>query len=468
MTSYERQHRRVLAALVDEDPMDLAAPDNDLSDEYDAEAREIARRLVHVDGSGDAAVVVTTMIHVLAESFGTRLPLRRIARIATAIELGESSVGDLSSRLGESATVAAFVRAVIAARGRSAVVTVERDDTGRSQVRVTAPPGDDAGTEPLSIEPIGPGDGEISVRGHLIELGSGDLGPHQPVREPVSAIEGLVTALVDGSVGWASVHRRRDDLDVEPLRESITFVLPRGPFEIETHFGRGDLGRTRTVGGSAAAYPRLAGALVADDANDDINDELWDCVMDFSGLAVRGHTVLIPASRSVRRWGWTTADARADRVLVIEGAAEVDVEHTECDLSGLWFDGLTWEGGGSSAIRIEGDYGVTVRIRGTAGDRLRVRLRTATEEDERPAPSVTLVGADGRSRTFADIDAARHELRNEQVVGEYRGCDADGFPVTVTLTDVSGPWRRRRRLRRWLGPRISVSSTTTAKPTPSS
>lgn len=255
---YERLHESVLAALVREDPMDLSAPDNDLQDEYDSEAREIARRLVHASGALDAAVFAATTVHVFTESFGDRPPLRRIVRVATALELGETGVGALSSRLGEPPTVAAFVRALIAVQGRAAAVAVAEDDTGSRQVRVTAACGGDRGTEPLSIEVLGPGDGEIAVRGHLIELGAGDLGPHQSVRDPVTAIEELVTALVNGAVGWTSVHRR-DDLDGEsPLRESITFALPQGPFEIETHFGRGGFGRTRMVSGSAAPYPRSA------------------------------------------------------------------------------------------------------------------------------------------------------------------------------------------------------------------
>lgn len=85
MTSYERRHKIVLAVLVEADPMDLAAPDNDLPDEYDAEAREIARRLVHAGGSGDRDSVAAVIDEVFVATFGTTLPPATTRRIAMVI-----------------------------------------------------------------------------------------------------------------------------------------------------------------------------------------------------------------------------------------------------------------------------------------------------------------------------------------------------------------------------------------------
>lgn len=82
MTSYERLHGAVLAILVREDPMGLAAPDNDLADEYDAEAREIARRLVHAGHGEDVATVID---EVFAASFDMTLPGGGAQRIAAAL-----------------------------------------------------------------------------------------------------------------------------------------------------------------------------------------------------------------------------------------------------------------------------------------------------------------------------------------------------------------------------------------------
>jgi hypothetical protein len=180
------------------------------------------------------------------------------ARLAAALELGERSVGDLALRLGEADVVAAFVRGLVAAHGRSGVVTVRGDAAGSRDVHLEAPPGADAGTEWLTVMLLGPGDGEVAVRGHVIELGAGDLGPHQPLDEPTAAIEALVVAVVTGSVEWRSVVRRRDagDPTTSPIREDIRFVLPQGSFEISTDFGIGGWGRKSRVAGRAAPYPR--------------------------------------------------------------------------------------------------------------------------------------------------------------------------------------------------------------------
>lgn len=87
MTGYERLRGVVLAALVREDPMGLSAPDNDLADEYDAEAREIARRLVH---AGRRAGVTAVIDEVFEASFETTLPRAVTHRIAAALESAES------------------------------------------------------------------------------------------------------------------------------------------------------------------------------------------------------------------------------------------------------------------------------------------------------------------------------------------------------------------------------------------
>lgn len=100
MTAYEDLHRAVLAAIVREDPIELSGPGNDLTEEYDAEAREIARRLVHAGGTGDSAAVAQAFTATFEESFGTRLPVRRIARMVAALELGETTLGDADRREG--------------------------------------------------------------------------------------------------------------------------------------------------------------------------------------------------------------------------------------------------------------------------------------------------------------------------------------------------------------------------------
>lgn len=90
MTAYEELHRTVLAALVHEDPMDLAYPDSDLTDEYDSEAREIARLLVHARGRGDRDSVAAVIEGVFAASFDTGLSRQRTHRMAAAIEFRET------------------------------------------------------------------------------------------------------------------------------------------------------------------------------------------------------------------------------------------------------------------------------------------------------------------------------------------------------------------------------------------
>lgn len=82
MTAYERLCGIVLAVLVQEDPIGLAGPDNDLADEYDAEAREIARRLVHTGRGEDVAAVID---EVFVASFGATPPCGGAQRIAAAL-----------------------------------------------------------------------------------------------------------------------------------------------------------------------------------------------------------------------------------------------------------------------------------------------------------------------------------------------------------------------------------------------
>lgn len=464
MTAYEDLHGVVLFVVVHEDPMGLADPDIDLADEYEAEAREIARLLVHAGGTDDAAAVASAINETFAESFGERLPPRRIARMAAALELGETSIGDLSPRLGEAETVAAFVRGLVAASGRRAVVTVETDDNGGHSVLMSAPPGEDEGTEPLSIELLGPGDGEIRVRRALIELGAGDLGPHQPLREPVEAIERLVVAVAAGEVRWHEVVRRRDDVVVA---EKVSVAMPGGPFEIETHLGNGGWGRTRRVYGDAAPYPRQ-GALVVADEGYATGTELWGCYADVSGLTVRDGTVRIPVRRPVTTGRFSeTAAERPSVTMVIEPATAVVVHDPYAQPWFPEFDGLHYGSDGEPEVRFDGVPQVSVIVRGcgTTPPRVRLEAPSAAEiEADRPPVAVTLPREDGSMATFADIDAARFAFQDRKTKpGTYDGHDEDGYRVTIAVSDVSAPWRRRRRARRWLGPRIEVTSTTTAE-----
>lgn len=469
---YKRLVEAVLAALVHEDPMDLGAPDNDLRDEYESEAREIARRLIHAESS-DAADAASAVVETFSKSFGAMLPLRRVARVAAALELGERSVGDLAFRLGDADVVAAFVRGLVAAHGRCGAVTVRVGATGSREVHVEAPPGADAGTERLAVAVLGPGDGEVAVRGHVIELGAGDLGPHQPLAEATAAIEALVVAIVSGTVEWTSVIRRRDAGGPAtcPIREEIRFVLPQGPFAISTDFGVGGWGPTKRVTGRAVPYPRRQTATTVEDVPAALDataaaiDELWDCWLNFSALAVRDGAVRIPLRRSVKQGRWTVPASSPDRVLSIAPAVALDVR--DGDWGGLeqQFDGMSWERCGSRrAVRVVGEGGVSVRVWGTAEQGPQIELLALTEREDLDGPrasSVTLVGPDGRARSFADVDAARRELRDERAAGEHRGHDADGFRVTISVTDASSRFRRRTRVRRLLGPRMTATSTTT-------
>lgn len=464
MTAYEDLRRAVLAALAREDPMDLADPDNDLDDEYDAEAREIARLMVHAGGTDDAAAFASAIAVTFAESFGERLPPRRVARIAAALELGETSAGDLSTRLGEADVVAAYARALVAASGRRAVVTVETNDVGRSSVLIAAPPGEDEGTEPLSIGLLGPGDGEVRVRSALIELGAGDLGPHQPLREAVAAIEQLVVAVVAGDVHWYRVVRRRDDIVVS---EKVSVVTADGPFEIETHLGNGGWGRTRRIYGNAAPYPRQ-GALVVADEGDATGTELWGCYADVSGLTVRDGAVRIPVRRPVTTGRFSeTAAARPSETMVIEPATAVEVHDPHYQPWFSEFDGLHYGPGGEPEVRFDGvpEVRVIIRGRGTTVPRVRLEPPSGSElESDRSPVAVTLPREDGSIGTFVDIDAARFAFQNRKTKpGTYDGHDADGYRVTIVVADVSARWRRRPRARRWLGPRIEVTSTTTGE-----
>lgn len=82
---YQHLYRTVLAALVREDPMGLADPANDLVEEYESEAREIARRLVRSGGAHDQSAVAETVAQVSETSFGEPLSRDWVGRVADAV-----------------------------------------------------------------------------------------------------------------------------------------------------------------------------------------------------------------------------------------------------------------------------------------------------------------------------------------------------------------------------------------------
>ncbi len=88
---YTALHRRVLDALVREDPMRLADPAIQLADEYDAEAREIARRMVLSD-AGDEEAVTAAVIETFQRAFDKRLPADGVSAVAARIVLGDDGV----------------------------------------------------------------------------------------------------------------------------------------------------------------------------------------------------------------------------------------------------------------------------------------------------------------------------------------------------------------------------------------
>lgn len=283
---YAVLHRTVLAALVSGDPMELADPAIDLADEYDAEAREIARRLVHAGGTGDPEAMTAAVTGTFADAFDKTLPSYRVEWIVDGIALGEDG---------------------------------------------------------------------IAVR------------------------DGLVDA-------W----------------------------------------------------------LV-----------LW-------GLTVRDGAVRIPVQVPIDPP--TSMPGRVehlDCVLVVEGATAVEIHDLWIGPSHQLYYGMWPEPGPTPTVRIEGEVGITVRIRGAEGGfQMRIQpLATVIAEDP-SGPAITL-DVDGRMREFATIDDARCSLHDERAVGVHHGQDEDGYRVTVTVADVSGPFRRRARIRRWFGPALEVTSVTT-------
>lgn len=105
-TRYDHLLRTVLSALVLEDPMGLSDPAIDLAAEYEAEAREIARRLVHADRTDDQQVVAEIVADVFAAAFDERLTAEGMTRVAARIAAGDTVWSDLSNRLGDAEAVA--------------------------------------------------------------------------------------------------------------------------------------------------------------------------------------------------------------------------------------------------------------------------------------------------------------------------------------------------------------------------
>lgn len=80
---YSRLHRSVLAVLVECDPLELADPEIMLEDEYEAEAREIARRvLVAPAGEGDFESLIQD---VFVQQFDARISDDDLAKIVQVV-----------------------------------------------------------------------------------------------------------------------------------------------------------------------------------------------------------------------------------------------------------------------------------------------------------------------------------------------------------------------------------------------
>lgn len=81
--AYSRLYRAVLAVLVECDPLELADPAMTLADEYEAEAREIARRALGAPAdAGDHGALIQ---EVFVRQFGARISDGDVARIVQAV-----------------------------------------------------------------------------------------------------------------------------------------------------------------------------------------------------------------------------------------------------------------------------------------------------------------------------------------------------------------------------------------------
>ncbi len=81
---YDAYVRALRAALARIDPIGLADPAIDLVEEYDGEAREIARRLVHAHPA-DRALIEATVAEVLREAYDEPPGYDAVAAIAEAV-----------------------------------------------------------------------------------------------------------------------------------------------------------------------------------------------------------------------------------------------------------------------------------------------------------------------------------------------------------------------------------------------
>ncbi len=80
---YSRMHRAVLAALAACDPLGLADPAIRLEEEYDAEAREIARRAL--GASADTGALESLIQEVFVQQFKTRISDADLAKIVRVV-----------------------------------------------------------------------------------------------------------------------------------------------------------------------------------------------------------------------------------------------------------------------------------------------------------------------------------------------------------------------------------------------